>query len=202
MKFFISSLLILSCSSAIAQSGLEKLVYELEYRNYILNGSKNRRPFEPSLECPKSILEAHKYWKNNRLFNGYMEEGSMEKAFSTDEILEMKNVNIHGIVGKIRGTDKITTGGYSVGSSPSFPHTKPGCEKYFQEEVKIVKIDDKNCREITFKDPNSALKYKQMYCENSSKIYINIDPNINKEVDDNPCNVGNDLIHCNKVKSR
>lgn len=180
---------------AFATSTLENFFYQLEYKDYILNGNKNKKPFNAEIECAKYLSEAKVFWAKEKKFiiDGYLTEGEMQEAFSHDEILNMKNVNFHGVLGKVRGQDKILLGGYAYGGSPSFPHTRPGCEKYFKEEVRIFKDGETYCREVKFTEPKTNETYRQKFCEKNTKIYISLDPL--SDAGEN-CFAGKDLIKC------
>lgn len=199
LKTYAKIFMFLTVSSNIfAASVLENILLELAYRDSLIHGSKDRTPFNSKIECPKKLLESQKYWTKNKQYiqNGLIHEGEMENPFSTEEIKTMKNVNYHGIIGKIRGTDKVLTGGSSYSNSPGFPHMQPGCDKFFTMEYSMKELNGKACREIKFTDPVSKQYYLQVYCENSTKVYINIDPN--NFATSNDCYAGKDLIHCQK----
>ena len=197
MKCYILTMVIFFFSYNVYALGpLEQIILELEYRDYILHGSKKTKPFDAKTECPRMVIINQKEWMKNLSYakNNYMVEGEIEASFTREEIQNMKNENIHGVPSKVRGCDKILWGGFSYGNVPSFPHTYPGCESYFKEEVVIKEIAGKLCREVKFIDPNSLLNYRQAFCENSPHLYINIDPGFIEKKND--CFVGKDLVHC------
>lgn len=161
-------LLTLMTSLGFAQSPLQGHLLELEYKQKLNSGSCYER-----FQSLKKIWSQTSEAKNQKLIL----EGSMEKAFTREEIISMKNVNQHGLQGKVRGTEKFTKGGYSFAHAPSFPHTTPGCEKAYQEEVKVIDVHGMKCREVklTQKDYPDAV-YFQIYCQDSKDLLISFDP--------------------------
>ena len=155
---------------------------------------KENLKYAPSeLELRKNCFSYFKSsrdsWKESSKKDGqgFLIEGSMTDVFSKDEILKMGNVNPHGLLSKVRGTDKYITGGYSNINSPGFPHSKIGCEKLYKEEVVIKEIEGKSCREVkmTFNDEPTEYYY-QVYCENDRALKIKFAP----------VKADNDCVHC------
>lgn len=203
----LSSVLLILCFlltfSALAQTGnsLKNYLLQIQYKNQILKGSRERRqPVNPEEACYKRFQTLKKIWdeevksKNKKL----IVEGSMNQTFTREEILSMKMENPHGLKGKVRGTDKYITGGYSYSHAPSFPHTAPGCEKVFKEEVKVIDIQGLKCREIKFsQEAHQDVAYFQVYCQDSKDVRISFD----KQNDFSPeelLPVDKDCIHCQK----
>ncbi len=182
MKFLILSTLFLSLPT-FAQfdhlSSLEKYLLEIQYKNEILYGSKKKKaPFEPKKECVERFQKSKSYWeKDSRNGKKLLLEGEMEKAFSRSDIETMGTKNIHGLKTKVRGTDKYLPGGYSTGGGYSFPHQYPGCESFFEEEMQVVDVGEKKCRQVKFTFPEvKEVVYYQVYCQDSTNLRINFDP--------------------------
>jgi len=182
MKFLILSSVIFSIST-YAQfnhlSALEKYLLEIQYKEELLHGSKKKKkPFDAKKECVDRFQKSKTYWeKEARNGKKLLLEGEMEKAFSRDEVENMGTKNIHGLKSKVRGTDKFLTGGYSTGGGYSFPHQNPGCEEFFTEEMKVIDVGDKKCRQVKFSYPEfTEVVYYQVYCQDSTNLRINFDP--------------------------
>lgn len=182
MKFLLCLMFVFSASLS-AQfnhlSSLEKYLLEIQMRDEILHGSKKKRkPFDAKKECIERYQRSKTYWeKEARNEKKLLLEGEMEKAFSRSEIETMGTVNIHGLKTKVRGTDKYLPNGYSSGGGYRFPHAEQGCENFFQEEMQVIEVGDKKCRQIKFTYPEiKEVIYFQVYCENSTNLRINFDP--------------------------
>lgn len=182
MKLMILSMFIFSLTS-YAQfdhlSALEKYLLEIQYREEFLHGSKKKRqPFDAKKECIDRYQSSKTYWeKESRKGKKLLLEGEMEKSFSRSDIETMGTKNIHGLKTKVRGTDKYLPGGYSTGGGYSFPHHLPGCESFFEEEMKIIDIGDKKCRQVKFTYSEfKEVVYYQVYCQDSTNLRVNFDP--------------------------
>lgn len=182
MKFLVLSAFFLSVQSH-AQfnhlSSLERYLLEIQYKEELLHGSKKKKKaFDPKVECVQKLQTAKTYWeKDKREGKNLIIEGEMSKSFSRTDIESMGNVHMHGLKTKVRGTDKYLPGGYSYGSAPSFPHSYPGCEDFFQEEVKVIDVGSKKCRQVKFSYPEiKDAFYFQTYCQDSTKLGINFHP--------------------------
>lgn len=160
-------------------SSLEKYLLEIQYREEFLHGSKKKKkPFDPKKECTEKFQKSKTYWeKEARNGKKLLLEGEMEKAFSREDIEKMGTKNIHGLKTKVRGTDKYLPGGYSTGGGYSFPHQLPGCENFFEEEMRVIDVGDKKCRQVKFSYPEfKEVVYYQVYCQDSTNLRINFDP--------------------------
>ena len=127
MKFclFLIMLILIIPLNSYSMGGLEEFMMEMQYKYELTNGNKNILPFNSSVECPKILEHTLTTWKKNSNLqkSDYILEGEMGKSFSENEILNMANANIHGVLGKVRGSDKILADGYSFGGGPAFPHS-------------------------------------------------------------------------------
>lgn len=167
---FMIYLIFLSIMTSItfAHTPLQGHLLDLEFKDKLKNGSCYER-----YQSLKKIWAQTAETKNQKLIL----EGSMGEAFTREEIISMKNVNQHGLQGKVRGTEKFIRGGYSFAHTPSFPHTTPGCEKVYQEEVKVIDVHGMKCREIKFtQDHYPDAVYYQVYCQDSKDLLISFDP--------------------------
>lgn len=155
-------------SMSIAKVPLQGHLLELQYKEKLKDSSCYER-----FQSLKKIWLQSSQDKNQKLIL----EGSMGESFTREEIISMKNVNQHGLQAKVRGTDKYIKGGYSFAHAPSFPHTTPGCEKVFQEEVRVIDVHGMKCREVKFtQNDNTDAVYYQVYCQDSKDLLISFDP--------------------------
>lgn len=182
MKFLILSSVFFSVAT-YAQfdhlSSLEKYLLEIQFKEEFLHGSKKKKkPFDPKKECIERYQTSKTYWeKEARNGKKLLLEGEMEKAFSKSDIETMGTKHFHGLKGKVRGTDKFITGGYSTGGGYTFPHQNPGCENFFTEEMKVIEVGDKKCRQVKFTYPEfKEVAYYQVYCQDSTNLRVNFDP--------------------------
>ena len=99
-----------------------------------------------------------------------MEVGYISKKFTKDEIQNMPARHPH-LVTSVRGTNQLVRKS-SLSGRPSFPHANQRCEDFFTEEVEVVEVDGKSCRQITFTAPEVQGSYVQQYCEEDMSIFM------------------------------
>lgn len=153
---------------------LQKWALELEYKAKVTGHLKDK-PVKPrscasEFEKAKEKYNSHLCDGGSRLMKAGMISG---KKFSHDEIESMPKSHPH-LRSTIRGTNKLIN--YAVYSSaPTFPHTYRECENFFSEEVSILNVDGKLCREIKFTAPElGGESYSQIYCEDNADFFITI----------------------------
>ncbi len=151
---------------------MQKLMFNLELKAKYSGKSKSK----PSTKrnCVEDFFAAKgKY--NSAVCDGeakIMQVGMISaKKFTRDEIENMPAGHPH-LKSTVRGTNKLIN--YAVlGGSPSYPHSTDDCKNFFSEEVEVVNIDGKECREIKFRAPElGGETYSQIYCEDDYSLYI------------------------------
>ena len=92
MKNFIIFNLLISFSQAHAQSVLDKILFELQYKEYVLHPPKEK-PVDPNIECIGYLKKAQESWitYSGTKDNGLIPEGDMGKVFTKEQILNRIN---------------------------------------------------------------------------------------------------------------
>lgn len=157
-------------------SALEEYLYTLEYRSQLLDSKGPPKEIDQTAECLNRFKNAKEIWERESKIKKLILQGEMEKSFSRDDIEKMGTRPIHQLLGKVRGTDKYLTKDSSYAYAPLFPHEYRACQTFFTEETSVVSHAGKKCRQIRFSYPElTEVIYYQLYCENSSKLFINFD---------------------------
>ncbi|EQC47491.1 hypothetical protein [Bacteriovorax sp. Seq25_V] len=151
---------------------MQKLMFNMELKAKY-SGKYKSKP-SPKRNCVEDFQKAKAEY-NTAICDGearIMEVGMISgKKFTRDQIENMPAGHPH-LKSTVRGTNKLIN--YAVlGGRPSYPHSSRDCENFFSEEVEVITIDGKECREIKFHAPElGGETYSQIYCEDDYSLYI------------------------------
>lgn len=151
-------------------SPTQKVLLHMELKKK-LTGKSKRSKKEP-LNCAKEFQKQKSKYQEEICHGGsrFQEVGFMSEKFNREEIQTMKKGHPH-LRPNVRGQPGLVDRSVYSGR-PDFPHAKNGCERYFNEEVEIVEIDGKFCRQIIFSAPEVEGSYIQQYCEDDNSLFI------------------------------
>lgn len=155
----------------------DELLIRAQIKNNLHNKNKKENKIDTYTYCYDVYEQSRSIWERNIEREGkqLQVQGFIDKKFSHDQILHMKKKH-RFLNSTVRGQDQLVNKS-SFGSSPVFPHSRPTCENFFSEEVSIVEIQGKSCRQVKFStQENPDLLYYQVFCENDANIYINFAP--------------------------
>lgn len=156
----------------------DRIIFNLNYGKIAMGVQGSGKESQPN-ECLNGFVRAMDSWKKAAAKNGELAQvqGWLKRPFSKHQILSMPSENPHGLRGVIRGTSELLPDPASLGGAPDFPHAVAGCEKMFDEEVRIDRSQGKACRviKLTLKGHPTA-SYFQTYCANSTDLLINFHP--------------------------
>lgn len=176
-------------------SALEEYLYALEYKALLLDSKGPPKEIDQKAECLNRFKNAKEIWDRESKIKKLILQGEMEKSFSSAEIEKMGQKPLHQLFGKVRGTDQYLTKDSSYAYAPPFPHESKRCQTFFNEETKLVFHAGKKCRQIRFNYPElPEVIYYQLYCEGSSKLFINFDRENRFSISD--LDPSNDCPHC------
>lgn len=161
---------------------LDQLILNQQIKNKLQNKNSKQEKNDPTTTCSEYFKKGKKTWQRNLEKEGdsLQVQGFMDKKFSSEELLSMKPKH-RFITSAVRGQDKLVSKS-SYASAPIFTHSYPICEKFFQEEVSVIKIDEHTCRQVKFTtEHDTQIEYYQVFCESDANIYISYAPINNAE---------------------
>lgn len=161
---------------------LDQLIMNQQIKNKLQNKNSKQEKNDPTVTCSEYFKKGKETWQRNLEKDGesLQVQGFMDKKFSSEELLSMKPRH-RFITSNVRGQDKLVSKS-SYASAPIFAHSYPICEKYFQEEVSVVKIDEQTCRQVKFTtEHDTQIEYYQVFCESDANIYVSYAPISNAE---------------------
>lgn len=175
---------------------MNEIMYRYELSRMLKEKKKSATPSEKLESCLKVIEKSRQTWRASLKTQGeaLQKEGFFDQEFSEEEMRQMPNAHPH-LVSPLRGQNKLIKK-TTFSHAPLMPHTRPDCEGQFVENVQVVDIKGKTCRQVKMSlKENQQIFYYQTFCAKDNSIYINY-ASQNETSFDPSIKDGPDCIHC------